>query len=106
VPTVLEGDFEWDLAKAASNLKKHDVSFFEAATVFADPTPCTWTTVRGWGLLWSSGRRCVSASSMWSTSSAESAIGSSVRVQRSAESVQSMKRENRYEPSTEATARF
>jgi len=37
MPTVVEGDFEWDSAKAASNLTKHGVSFFEAATVFADP---------------------------------------------------------------------
>jgi uncharacterized DUF497 family protein len=37
VPTVVEGDFEWDSGKAASNLEKHGVSFFEAATVFADP---------------------------------------------------------------------
>jgi uncharacterized DUF497 family protein len=37
VPTVVEGDFEWDSAKAESNLKKHGVSFFEAATVLADP---------------------------------------------------------------------
>ena len=29
-------DFEWDTAKAASNLKRHKVSFFEAATAFAD----------------------------------------------------------------------
>jgi uncharacterized protein len=37
MPTVFEGDFEWDSAKAASNLVKHGVSFPEAATVFADP---------------------------------------------------------------------
>ncbi len=37
MPTVVEGDFEWDSDKAASNLVKHDVSFPEAATVFADP---------------------------------------------------------------------
>ena len=37
MPTVVEGDFEWDSAKAESNLTKHGVSFFEAATVFADP---------------------------------------------------------------------
>lgn len=37
MPTVVEGDFEWDSAKAASNVTKHGVSFFEAATVFADP---------------------------------------------------------------------
>ena len=30
------GDFEWDPDKAAANLKKHKVSFFEAATVFQD----------------------------------------------------------------------
>jgi uncharacterized protein len=30
-------DFEWDEDKAASNQKKHQVSFEEAATVFADP---------------------------------------------------------------------
>ena len=33
-PSVFE--FEWDPAKAASNLRKHRVSFEEAATVFAD----------------------------------------------------------------------
>jgi uncharacterized DUF497 family protein len=37
MPTVVEGDFEWDSAKAESNLGKHGVSFPEAATVFADP---------------------------------------------------------------------
>jgi len=30
-------EFEWDDAKAASNLGKHGVSFAEAATAFADP---------------------------------------------------------------------
>ena len=29
--------FEWDPAKAASNLRKHKVSFNDAATVFLDP---------------------------------------------------------------------
>jgi uncharacterized DUF497 family protein len=29
--------FEWDDQKAASNLKKHGVSFQEAKTVFGDP---------------------------------------------------------------------
>ena len=43
VPTVVEGDFEWDSAKADSNLAKHGVSFAEAATVFADPSPSTST---------------------------------------------------------------
>ncbi|HSU83798.1 MAG TPA: BrnT family toxin [Thermoanaerobaculia bacterium] len=30
-------EFEWDDAKAASNLSKHGVSFEEALTVFDDP---------------------------------------------------------------------
>src|SRR5438105_1090699 len=30
-------EFEWDEEKAASNQKKHKVTFEEAATVFADP---------------------------------------------------------------------
>jgi uncharacterized protein len=30
-------EFEWDEAKAASTLRKHGVSFQEAASVFEDP---------------------------------------------------------------------
>lgn len=30
-------DFEWGESKAATNLKKHGISFDEAASVFADP---------------------------------------------------------------------
>lgn len=30
-------EFEWDPAKAASNLRKHNVSFENAAMVFSDP---------------------------------------------------------------------
>jgi uncharacterized DUF497 family protein len=37
VATVVRGDFEWDDAKAASNLLKHGVSFEEAITAFEDP---------------------------------------------------------------------
>ena len=33
--------FDWDPGKAASNLRKHGVSFDEAATVFADPLSIT-----------------------------------------------------------------
>lgn len=32
--------FSWDEKKAEANLRKHGVSFDEAATVFLDPTPC------------------------------------------------------------------
>jgi uncharacterized protein len=37
MPTIIEGDFEWDSDKAMTNLAKHGVSFSEATTVFADP---------------------------------------------------------------------
>lgn len=30
-------EFEWDLSKAAANLKKHGVSFEESKTVFSNP---------------------------------------------------------------------
>ena len=33
--------FEWDKEKAATNLKKHGVSFEEAETVFSDPLSLT-----------------------------------------------------------------
>jgi hypothetical protein len=34
-------DFEWDPDKASLNLRKHKVSFSEAATVFEDPLSLT-----------------------------------------------------------------
>jgi uncharacterized DUF497 family protein len=34
-------EIEWDAAKAASNLKKHGVSFEEAATALLDPQALT-----------------------------------------------------------------
>jgi len=37
VPTVVRGSYEWDEAKAASNLEKHGVSFEEAASALEDP---------------------------------------------------------------------
>jgi uncharacterized DUF497 family protein len=49
--TVFAGDFEWDPAKAASNLSKHGVSFFEAATVFADPLAVYLDDGSGTGVL-------------------------------------------------------
>jgi hypothetical protein len=33
--------FEWNALKAAGNLRKHDVSFHEAVTVFFDPLSAT-----------------------------------------------------------------
>jgi uncharacterized protein len=35
-------EFEWDPVKAAENLKKHGVSFDEAASVFGDPLALTF----------------------------------------------------------------
>ncbi|MCY7406298.1 MAG: BrnT family toxin [Alkalinema sp. CAN_BIN05] len=35
-------DFEWDPEKAATNLRKHDVSFVEASTVFEDVLSTTF----------------------------------------------------------------
>ncbi len=37
----MNSEFEWDPSKAASNHKKHGVSFAEAATVFFDPLSIT-----------------------------------------------------------------
>jgi len=36
-------EFEWDPQKAAKNLRKHKISFNEAATVFDDPLSVTVT---------------------------------------------------------------
>lgn len=33
--------FEWDEAKATTNLRKHDVSFEEVITIFSDPNTLT-----------------------------------------------------------------
>jgi hypothetical protein len=41
VATVVVGAFEWDDRKAASNLRKHRVSFEEAITALADPAALT-----------------------------------------------------------------
>lgn len=35
-------EFEWDARKAALNIRKHGVSFTEAATVFGDPLAITF----------------------------------------------------------------
>lgn len=35
-------EFEWDPKKAAANLRKHDVPFHEAATIFGDPLAVTF----------------------------------------------------------------
>jgi len=35
-------EFEWDPKKSVMNRKKHSVSFYDAATVFADPLAITF----------------------------------------------------------------
>ena len=37
----MDAEFEWDTEKAESNLRKHEVSFEEAATVFFDQLSLT-----------------------------------------------------------------
>lgn len=34
--------YEWDAKKAAANLRKHEISFDEAASVFLDPLALTF----------------------------------------------------------------
>lgn len=41
-----ESSFEWDRAKADSNLRKHGISFDDARLVFADPDRITVTDTR------------------------------------------------------------
>lgn len=41
VKSIKNTEFEWDDEKAASNLKKHDISFEEGATIFNDPNIAT-----------------------------------------------------------------
>jgi uncharacterized protein len=37
VPTIIEGDYEWDEQKAALNMAKHGVTFPEAVLALEDP---------------------------------------------------------------------
>ena len=42
-------DFEWDSAKAGSNLAKHGVDFAEAVEVLTDPKRVEQPDLRSWG---------------------------------------------------------
>jgi hypothetical protein len=77
VATIVDGDFEWDDDKAASNITTHGVSFPEAATVFADPAAVYLTTVPERTEWSSSGRRSASAYSMSCMSNGADVIVSS-----------------------------
>ena len=35
--TEIAGEFEWDIAKSRANVRKHGVTFMEAARAFLDP---------------------------------------------------------------------
>jgi uncharacterized DUF497 family protein len=35
--TEIAGEFEWDVAKSQANVRKHGVTFMEAARAFLDP---------------------------------------------------------------------
>lgn len=37
----MDAEFDWDAAKAESNVRKHGVTFTEAATAFGDPLSVT-----------------------------------------------------------------
>ena len=39
--------YEWDTAKATKNIRKHKVSFAEAASVFLDPLALTFPNLDG-----------------------------------------------------------
>ena len=41
VPTVIEGDYEWDQAKAGQNVSKHGVTFQESILALEDPHALT-----------------------------------------------------------------
>ena len=48
--------FSWDARKALGNLKKHGVSFEEAASVFSDPEALDWDDPEDSELEWRSKR--------------------------------------------------
>ncbi len=102
MPTIFDGDFEWDSAKAESNLAKHGVSFPEAATVFADPYAVYLDDGSGTGRLVSSGRRYVNACCTSFTSNAVNVTGSSALVRRPEANEKSMKLEEIHEPRNQA----
>jgi Ribonuclease toxin, BrnT, of type II toxin-antitoxin system len=97
--SVVEGDFEWDAAKAASNLTKHGVSFFEAATVFADPFAVYLDDGSGAGCWSSSERPSGSAFCTWFTFNGASEIESSAPALPTLERERSMKPKVSHEPS-------
>jgi uncharacterized protein len=95
--TVVDGDFEWDDAKARSNLAKHGVSFPEAATVFADPSAVYLDDGSDTSRMVVIGTSLRERRSMLSTSSVATEIASSVPGLRRSPSAMSMKPEVHHE---------
>jgi len=44
---MIDLDFEWDDIEAAENVRKHAVSFAQAALAFRDPFGVEWIDLRG-----------------------------------------------------------
>jgi hypothetical protein len=98
VATVIDGDFEWDEHKAASNITTHGVSFPEAATVFADPAAVHLDDGSGTAEWSSSARRSATACSTSCTSSGVGGIVSSVPDPLLGRSETSMNPETTHDP--------
>src|SRR5688572_16564439 len=92
----MDADFEWDSRKAAENRRKHNVSFEDAVTAFADPLAVLSsirTTPRppSDAIFWSGGPHV--AGSWWCpTPSAAPSFGSSAPGRQPAASGDSMKK--------------
>jgi DNA-binding XRE family transcriptional regulator len=83
VATIVYGDFEWDEAKAATNLAKHGILFEEAVTAVVDPNAVFLRAMLepssgSWRSVCRNG--CASCSSCMSSAASETA--SSVRESR------------------------
>lgn len=91
--TVVERDFEWDSDKAPINLRKHGVSFAEAATVFADPMAVYLDDGSGTERMVVIGCRSASGFSSSSTCSAASVTASAAHAARQAPSGRSTRLE-------------
>lgn len=86
-------EFEWDPQKAASNQRKHDVSFQEAASVLGDPRTIRIILSRNTGLSpW--GRRSLGRSSWLRTRTAETVFGSSAQEKQHGKKEDIMKKVN------------
>ena len=47
MPTLVHGDFEWDVDKADQNLANHGVTFQEAALAMKDPLSIDFDDLAG-----------------------------------------------------------